>query len=612
MAKELLTRIALKYDTYANWTDESVEGKGANLVLLAGEIGICEIENKNQGAQTAPTVLFKVGNGKDAFKSLQWASAKAADVYDWAKASDVTVSGKTINFVGTNKSITLDFITEAEVRSKITNALAERISKVEASIGDGGDIENRVADVEERVGDVEDAIDVINGTGDGSIAKAKADAISAAATDATTKANAAEAAAKADTEQKVSALSSSLNATLSGHTSAANPHNITKETVGLGNVDNKSVATIKSEFTGAVASGDTGFATGGAVHTAIEAAKTAAANDAAAKIETLVTSGQVKTNTDKIAGHTQAISALNAEFAEGGRVTELEGTVADHEGRLDTLEVFFAGADADGEDKEGSLYNALDTLKEIQKFITDEGTAADEMVKSIEANTEAIDDLEAEFAAGGRVTAAEAAISGHTSNITSLQELTSGYSGAGSIKGAVDAAAKAASDANTAAGVADGKAVAAQKTADEVKTAVNDETNGLVATKGIASGAASEASRAHGRLDTVEGNITTIQGIVSTGADANSKLRKDITELQGIVKTGADANTTLRSDLTDLAGRVTTAEGTLVTTTSTANTAKTKAEDAVSRVAAIEGDYLKAADEFIFNCGSSTTVVHTN
>jgi hypothetical protein len=45
-------------------------------------------------------VLFKVGNGKDYFKDLNWASALASDVYDWAKASDVKFENNHLLFVG--------------------------------------------------------------------------------------------------------------------------------------------------------------------------------------------------------------------------------------------------------------------------------------------------------------------------------------------------------------------------------------------------------------------------------------------------------------------------------------------------------------------------------
>ncbi len=60
------------------------------------------------------------------------------------------------------------------------------------------------------------------------------------------------------------------------HTIATTAH--TKAQVGLGNVDNKSVNTIKTEFTGTVAKDNTGFVTGGAVHTAITALETRIGN----------------------------------------------------------------------------------------------------------------------------------------------------------------------------------------------------------------------------------------------------------------------------------------------------------------------------------------------
>ena len=85
--KNLNTRIKLKYDSYVNWSNESVANKGANLVLLEGEIGVAYIPNNVDPIHNAPTVLFKVGDGTTPFKSLNWASGLAADVYSWAKAA---------------------------------------------------------------------------------------------------------------------------------------------------------------------------------------------------------------------------------------------------------------------------------------------------------------------------------------------------------------------------------------------------------------------------------------------------------------------------------------------------------------------------------------------
>ena len=79
--KELQTRIALKYDSFKNWQE-------SDLVLLPGELGICTIgttaETGKDEATTNPTVLFKVGDGTTPAKNLKWASALAADVYNWA------------------------------------------------------------------------------------------------------------------------------------------------------------------------------------------------------------------------------------------------------------------------------------------------------------------------------------------------------------------------------------------------------------------------------------------------------------------------------------------------------------------------------------------------
>lgn len=81
--KELKTRIALKYDSYANWMNN-------NPVLLAGEIAIATIETGNSqtvtpNAISLPQTLIKVGDGKSTYSVLPFVSALAADVYDWAK-----------------------------------------------------------------------------------------------------------------------------------------------------------------------------------------------------------------------------------------------------------------------------------------------------------------------------------------------------------------------------------------------------------------------------------------------------------------------------------------------------------------------------------------------
>lgn len=80
--KELKTRIALKYDSYAQWTTN-------NPVLLKGEVAIATIEttDQNQSFTNLPNTVIKVGNGTAHYNDLPFLSALAADVHSWAKAA---------------------------------------------------------------------------------------------------------------------------------------------------------------------------------------------------------------------------------------------------------------------------------------------------------------------------------------------------------------------------------------------------------------------------------------------------------------------------------------------------------------------------------------------
>ena len=94
VVKNLNTRIALKYDSYENWTEH-------NPILLKGEIAIAELPisgNKSgvgepnaagstPAIQNAPNILIKVGDGTNHYNDLKFVSALAADVYSWAKAA---------------------------------------------------------------------------------------------------------------------------------------------------------------------------------------------------------------------------------------------------------------------------------------------------------------------------------------------------------------------------------------------------------------------------------------------------------------------------------------------------------------------------------------------
>lgn len=82
------TRIKLKYDTLAEWTKN-------NPVLLAGEVAIVAIPSNSEstvGQVTKPAIVFKVGDGTTEFNTLPYASGLAADVYAWAKKASLEVA----------------------------------------------------------------------------------------------------------------------------------------------------------------------------------------------------------------------------------------------------------------------------------------------------------------------------------------------------------------------------------------------------------------------------------------------------------------------------------------------------------------------------------------
>lgn len=80
MAEKILdTRIQLKRDTYANWMSSS-------LVLKEGEFAVATIPAETGAMQQEPAVVVKVGDGQKTFKDLPFLTAKAGDIYAWARA----------------------------------------------------------------------------------------------------------------------------------------------------------------------------------------------------------------------------------------------------------------------------------------------------------------------------------------------------------------------------------------------------------------------------------------------------------------------------------------------------------------------------------------------
>lgn len=596
--KEIQTRIALRYDSYTAWTT----APGKDFVLLKGEIGICSVNAASQESNVVPTVLFKVGDGTKTFEQLPWASAKAADVYNWAKSETVVLDGTTIKFkTGNTVNHTIDlssFATDAEVET-IRQALDARVAAIEGSLGDNSDVGNAIDTIEDR-------LDVIEGTETGSIKKAVADAVTelkayadTAETDAITAAETYTNTEVAKDRERLTAIEG-VNST-QGAAIAANTSAIEKE------VTDRTTA-VSDEAT-ARANADTAinekiggsYSKTATVHAAIEDAKKAG-TDAAEAVSTLE-NGKVKNNTENIAKNATAIADVEADLA--GEIARATGVEADFEERISTMEVFWDTTE-DSDD-------VVNKLKEIQDYIKSDKTGAATMAGNIQANTQAITALQNIVKDGGtlevRVDNAEADIDAVEGRADTLEAIVSGYDSTNTVKKAVDAVSVRAEKGITDAAAADEKAGAAQDTADAVKSAVENTTTGLAATKKIADDTASDLSALTTRVETAEGNITTIQGIV-TGNDGNSKLRADITSLQTLTGDASKGNVKLRSDLDTLTGTVNDSTTGLAATKAIADQNKTDISDLKTDVAAIKADYLKAADSYIFNCGTATEVTY--
>lgn len=114
-----------------------------------------------------------------------------------------------------------------------------------------------------------------------------------------------------------------------------------------------------------------------------------------------------QTALDEVAGVANAAATKTALEAEvktrGEEITRVEGLVTAEaeraagvesglKGRIETMEAFWAAAQADGTDS-----NVIDTLKEIQDYISGDETGAANMLAAIEANEKAIEDMDAAY-----------------------------------------------------------------------------------------------------------------------------------------------------------------------------------------------------------------------
>ena len=105
-------------------------------------------------------------------------------------------------------------------------------------------------------------------------------------------------------------------------------------------------------------------------------------------------------------------------------------------------------------------------------------------------------------------------------------------------------------------------------------------------------------------------SITDIKALVTTGEASNEKLQEAIISLQELTGSATTGNNALYADLTTLHSTVDTQAGAIRDARAVADAALTSANNALAEAEAIKADYLTSEDEFIFQCGTSTDVVH--
>ena len=206
MAEKVLnTRFQLKYDTLANWTKN-------NPILKAGEVGVATIPSSTSGSGlTPPAVGIKVGDGTNAFNSLNWIQAIAGDVPSWAKESNHATVSQLINDAidaipaAASGAGTTEFTSAKLIKSvtqdeggKITNVtyediaigsvvgLSDRLSGIDTKVGKklNADVASAAASTSNKLIDTNAAQSMAN--------TAKSEAISTAAGDANDKVSAAK------------------------------------------------------------------------------------------------------------------------------------------------------------------------------------------------------------------------------------------------------------------------------------------------------------------------------------------------------------------------------------------------------------------------------------
>lgn len=559
MAEKVLnTRIQLKYDSYENWMkDTSVE-------LKAGEVAIAYLGATVDTTAVTPDngthpVMMKVGPGK--FSALPWLSALSADVHSWAKKSqeDFITWVKTLITVDN-----LDTYSTTEIDNLLTaNSTADQ--KYAKDYADGL-AKNYATAAQGALADTA-VQSVVTGTEDGTIAvdgtnvpvKGLGSAAYKAAT-AFDEAGAAQAAQEA------------------AETTASNLVDGLKANEIKANAD--AIAAIKDHVT------VDSFA-----DVMTEMAKYQIAGDYATKDE-----AQGYATTAK----TEALEAVAQGYATKKEASDAQSAAEAAQGAADSanakIDAFISGTGDNTED-------VIDTLVEINKYITDDTAAFTQLSAKVDKLADGTNPVkEAEHA-----DKADIASSLDDAGITQVQGIKVNSAGVADKASGLNADGEAAVKAVKVDNAAHADA------ADSATKATQDGSGNVITTTyETKTDATQKYNDAVSYADSLAKNYAT----AAQGAKADSAVQSVTFAGTALTKEGgavsiskADAQTALglgSAAYTNTDAYATSAQGLL-------------ADSAVQQITTTENNGLKVTGKnqididtdvvFVFNCGSSTTVV---
>lgn len=288
-----------------------------------------------------------------------------------------------------------------------------------------------------------------------------------------------------------------------------------------------------------------------------------------AKTEATYDDTQVKAD---IAKNASDISVIKADYLKAADKTALEGQISTAQKAADDaqaaankaqgdIDAFMAAADIGGD--------AIDTLKEIQVYITSDGAAADQMVKDITKNAE---DIAANKKAIDAINNTETGILKSAKDYADEQDEALH----GTITGEI---ATAKSEAITAAGNDATSKVNAAKTKLQDKidlkadaSALQDEITRATGVEGglqTAINTLNAGSTTQGSVDykiaqaksTIDAAIDGVKGRLDTAEGEIDTLQATVAKLDGDVNTDGSVKKQIKDAVDPVAGRVTTAEG---------------------------------------------------